>query len=154
MISVDFWPRIFILGPRQLVRQKNKYSLPPGHATYENTENTRQETTGVDFKVNLRKVVKKPANLEEDSSSAKPNSQILDFKSNLRKKSDQSEKSTSGSKADPQGAAATTTNTESSPIVDFKAKLRKSTKPDITSANPITTKEDNTSANNGQLISE
>ena len=84
-------------------------AIPPGHATNENTENTRQETT-VDFKVNLRKVVKKPANLEEDSSSAKPNSQILDFKSNLRKKSDQSEKSTSGSKADPQGAAATTTN--------------------------------------------
>ena len=130
-------------------------TIPQGHATYENTENTRQETTGVDFKVNLRKVVKKPANLEEDSSSAKPNSQILDFKSNLRKKSDQSEKSTaSGSKADPQGAAATTTNAESSPIVDFKAKLRKSTKPDITSANPNTTKEDNTSATNGQLISE
>ena len=106
--------------------------------------------------MNLRKVVKKPANLDEDSSSAKPNSQILDFKSNLRKKSDQSEKSTSGSgsKADHQGAAATTTNTESSPIVDFKAKLRKSTKPDITSANPNTTKEDNTSATNGQLISE
>merc|ERR1711935_1196299 len=116
-----------------------------GHATYENQESTRQETTGVDFKVNLRKVVKKPANLEEDSSSAKPNSQILDFKSNLRKKSDQSEKSTSGSKADPQGAAATITNTESSPIVDFKAKLRKSTKPDVTSANSNTTKEDNTS---------
>ena len=104
--------------------------------------------------MNLRKVVKKPANLEEDSSSAKPNSQIWDFKSNLRKKSDQSEKSTSGSKADPQGTAATTTNAESSPIVDFKAKLRKSTKPDITSANPNTTKEDNTSATNGQLISE
>jgi hypothetical protein len=59
-------------------------AIPPGHATNENSENTRQETTGVDFKVNLRKVVKKPANLEEDSSSAKPNSQILDFKSNLR----------------------------------------------------------------------
>ena len=130
-------------------------AIPQGHAAYENTENTRQETTGVDFKVNLRKVVKKPTNLEEDSSSAKPNSQILDFKSNLRKKSDQSEKSTAfGSKADPQGTAATTTNAESSPIVDFKAKLRKSTKPDITSANPNTTKEDNTSATNGQLISE
>ena len=93
--------------PKSLTLDTNN---PPGHATYENTENAKQETSGVDFKVNLRKVVKKPANLEEDSSSAKSNSQILDFKSNLRKKSDQSEKSTSGSKADPLGAAATTTN--------------------------------------------
>merc|ERR1712223_904485 len=100
---------------------------------------SNKSTTGT-LKANLRKVVKKPpSNPEEvltNSNSAKANSQMVDFKSNLRKKSDPSNSSSttfsaaSSSKGEPLA--------EDTPIVDFKAKLRKSTKPDDTNS----TKED------------
>merc|ERR1739838_114791 len=65
----------------------------------------------------------------------------MGFKSNLRKKSDPSSTS-SKQQQGVEGSNLATTNTESN-IVDFKAKLRKSTKPDGTS--PTNKAEDNSS---------
>ena len=92
-------------------------SLTESHPTYENAE-AKQE---IDFKANLRKVKKtiedEPLGAKANASPAPP----IDFKSNLKKTSDPS-----------VGSPITTKplEPESGNIVDFKAKLRKSAKPE------------------------
>ena len=55
---------------------------------------------------------------------------MVDFKSNLRKKSDPSSSTTFTATTSSKGEPLA----EETPIVDFKAKLRKSTKPDNTNS--------------------
>ena len=109
---------------------KSKQVLPEASNL---TMDEEEKSTSIDFKANLRKV-KKPGKDEPQNEAKAKNSSQIDFKSNLKKKSDivTTLPTSSSSKPDQQPA-----------IVDFKAKLRKSTKP-TTDNTPTTSNKEET----------
>ena len=114
-------------------KAKSNKSKPKVEVSTTNANLENVEEKPIDFKANLRKV-KKPDPEVEQAQKQEGKANQIDFKSNLKKKA---------SAASSDLVTSTPTSSSSKPdqepaIVDFKAKLRKSTKPLVTDNAPVT----------------